>query len=132
MLVSHFCNIKEKPNEKIDFISHPKKIADDDNNWDIVDKKKKVIPKNESKNQPIGIKKEKKQEKPTSINPIKPKVETTAGEDLIEGLKPKYLKDENKPDFNAFNPNKIASGFKKNKKIKGKPQDVNIKLGFNY
>ena len=68
------------------------------------------------------------------------KIELIPSEDLVNQLKPKQKPKDVKPDFEAFNSignsndnydkNQQFQEVNKKKKNKGKPQELNVKLGF--
>jgi hypothetical protein len=107
------------------------KQIQDEGDWEKVDKKKKKTKDQEpsfylATNKP---KKDKKENKPTQ------KIDIIPSEDLVKNLMPKHLKTQNKPDYEAFNVIGNSDGAQKknnnnSKKIKGKPLDLDVKLGF--
>jgi hypothetical protein len=108
-----------------------KQIDDNDGEWEKVDKKKKK----QKEQEPSFYlatpkpKNDKKENKPTQ------KIDIIPSEDLVKNLMPKHLKPQNKPDYEAFNAigNSDVAQKKNNnngKKIKGKPLDLDVKLGF--
>jgi hypothetical protein len=107
-----------------------KDVEDTDENWEKVDKKKKKNKDHDPSFYLIGTKpkkEEKKESRPTQ------KVAIVPPEDLLKDLMPKHLREENKPNYQAFNVVEDGNdGFTqvKKKKLKGKPQELNVKLGF--
>jgi hypothetical protein len=124
---------EEAPKTKNDFnnyIQIAREIDEEDDQWEKVDKKKKKAKDNDPSFYLIGNKPKqetKKEYKSTQ------RVEIVPAEELVKDLMPKHLREENKPNYKAFNPTADNEGFtpaNKKKKMKGKPQDLNVKLGF--
>jgi hypothetical protein len=126
--------VEQQPNNsRVDFSNYVhivKDIDENDENWEKVDKKKKKNKDQDPSFYLIGSKpkkEEKKDNKPTQ------KVAIVPPEELLKDLMPKHLREENKPNFQAFNVvGDVNDGFTqvKKKKLKGKPQELNVKLGF--
>jgi len=100
-----------------------------DGEWEKVDKKKKKLKESDPSFYLVGNKP--KQETKKDKKPAY-KVDLVAPEDLVKSLMPKHLRAENKPNYEAFNavnsqPETFSS---KKKKTKGKPVDLEVKLGF--
>lgn len=120
-------------NTRTDFSNYVhivKDVEENGENWEKVDKKKKKNKDQDPSFYLIGTKpkkEEKKENKPTQ------KVAIVPAEELLKDLMPKHLREENKPNYQAFNVvGDVNDGFTqvKKKKLKGKPQELNVKLGF--
>ena len=124
---------EQHKNTRTDFSNYVhivKDVEENDENWEKVDKKKKKNKDQDPSFYLIGTKpkkEEKKENKPTQ------KVAIVPAEELLKDLMPKHLREENKPNYQAFNVvGDVNDGFTqvKKKKLKGKPQELNVKLGF--
>jgi hypothetical protein len=116
-----------------------KEIEQQDENWEKVDKKKKKAKDQDPSFYLIGTKKTKpdvKEKKATF------KVDIVPAEELLKDLDPKkktnQIYEDEKPNYDAFNlsngpsgnNNEWTNGKGKKQKLKGKPQELNVKLGF--
>jgi hypothetical protein len=127
-------NIDIKPNYKNTDFSHIidiSKIVDNDN-WEVVEKKKKKE-KDSDAFYLIGHKPKKEKEKETKKD-VKPayKVDIVSPTDFVKDLMPKHMKEEKvKAEVKVVSNNPTYDlGNNKKKKLKGKPMELDVKLGF--
>jgi len=124
---------KKPIQDKIEIV---KEVEAQDESWEPASKKKKTNKKETPVDKSYYLVGNQAKEKKKEVKPTQ-KVEIVSPEELLKSLKPK-VKEEEKPDFKAFgdinnneyNSNNQGQGNKKGKKLSGKPQAANIKLGF--
>jgi len=133
--------ISSQENEKTLFLNVDggikKEIELDSGEWEVVKKTKK---KPKAQDESVYLIGNKPKENLKKENKFNCKIELIPSEDLVNQLKPKQKPKEVKPDFEAFNSignsnanydkNQQFQEVNKKKKNKGKPQELNVKLGF--
>ena len=116
-----------------------REVEEEDNGqWEVVKKTKKKQKANDESIYLIGNKPKDVIKKENKFNC---KVDLISSEELVNQLRPKQKQKDSKPDFEAFSAignasenndknKQVNEGNKNKKKLKGKPQDLDIKLGF--
>lgn len=111
------------------YIEIGKEIDAAEGNWEKVEKKKKI--EKDSKDESFYLIGAKKNSKNRNKAHPQQKVDIIPPEELVKQLVPKHIREANihDPIFEKF---KLEEEVNKKSKHKGKPQDLNVKLGFKY